>query len=34
VREVVGVLREVREYEANVEGLVGPIEDVYALLMR
>lgn len=25
---------QVREYEANVDAVVGPIEDIYALLMR
>lgn len=34
VQEVVAVLREVAEYEANVDGVVGPIKDVYALLLR
>ncbi|PSC73956.1 flagellar outer dynein arm heavy chain gamma [Micractinium conductrix] len=34
VKAVVNVLREVREYEACVDAVVGPIEDIYALLMR
>lgn len=34
VKALVGVLREVREYEACVDAVVGPIEDIYALLMR
>lgn len=25
---------QVREYEANVDAVVGPIEDIYALLLR
>lgn len=34
VKALVGVLREVCEYEACVDAVVGPIEDIYALLMR
>ncbi|KAL4452763.1 hypothetical protein ABPG75_008425, partial [Micractinium tetrahymenae] len=34
VQALVGVLREVREYEACVDRVVGPIEDIYALLLR
>jgi hypothetical protein len=31
---MMAVLREVSEYEAGLEAVVGPIDDVYALLMR
>ncbi len=34
VRHVMGVLREVRETEANIETLIAPIDDMYSLLMR
>jgi hypothetical protein len=34
VKAVVAALREVREYEAGVDAVVGPIEDMYALLAR
>ncbi|KAI3432720.1 hypothetical protein D9Q98_004263 [Chlorella vulgaris] len=34
VRAMMAVLREVSEYEAGLEAVVGPIDDVYALLMR
>ena len=34
VKAVVAALREVREYEAGVDAVVGPIEDIYALLAR
>eukprot|EP00887_Chlorella_sp_A99_P001633 scaffold8.g1633.t1 len=34
VRAVMDTLREVREMEANIDRLVGPIEELYALLIR
>ena len=34
VKAVVAALREVREYEAGVDAVVGPIEDMSALLAR
>jgi hypothetical protein len=34
VRALVGTLRAVREYEAEVEARVAPIEDLYAMLAR
>lgn len=34
VRCVMGVLREVREMEANIDTLITPIDDMYSLLLR
>jgi dynein heavy chain len=34
VRYVMNCLKEVREKEANIDGLITPIEDMYALLLR
>ncbi|CAD7698753.1 unnamed protein product [Ostreobium quekettii] len=34
VRNVVGVLKEVREKEADIDNLINPIEEMYALLLR
>ncbi|DBA69380.1 TPA: Dynein gamma chain, flagellar outer arm [Trebouxia sp. C0005] len=34
VRFIMGVLKEIREKEANVDNLINPIEDMYSLLMR
>ena len=34
VRYVMNTLKEVREKEANIDSLITPIEDMYALLLR
>ena len=34
VKAVMGALRDVREYEACVDAVMAPIEDIYALLLR
>jgi dynein heavy chain len=34
VRYIMNTLKEVREKEANIDGLITPIEDMYALLLR
>jgi hypothetical protein len=34
VRYVMAVLREVRDKEADIDTLIGPIEEMYALLTR
>ena len=34
VRRAMGVLSEVRSKEADVDGLIAPVEDMYALLAR
>ena len=34
VRNIVGVLKEVREKEADIDNLINPIEEMYALLLR
>lgn len=34
VRNVMAVLKEVREKESEIDNLIGPIEEMYGLLMR
>lgn len=34
VRHMMGILREVRETEANLDRMLTPIEDMYSLLLR
>jgi dynein heavy chain len=34
VRNVMNVLKEVREKESEIDNLIGPIEEMYGLLMR
>lgn len=34
VRNIMAVLKEVREKESEIDNLIGPIEEMYALLMR
>jgi len=34
VRGIMAVLKEVREKESEIDNLIGPIEEMYALLLR
>lgn len=34
VRNIVSVLKEVREKEADIDNLISPIEEMYTLLLR
>lgn len=34
VRNIMAVLKEVREKESEIDNLIGPIEEMYGLLMR
>lgn len=34
VRGIMAVLKEVREKESEIDNLIGPIEEMYGLLLR